>query len=174
MKKSHIPNLFTFANLSCGIFSLLFTLNYEYNIACLFILLAGIIDRYDGRIARFLNVDSEIGKELDSLADLVSFGVAPAFVAFLLFQLINLPILGYVILVLFPIAGAFRLARYNISDFDGVYTGVPITLAGTFLAVYSLIFTMLGGNITRLSWLTLFIMAILAYLMISKFRFSKI
>lgn len=87
MRKSCIPNVFTFINLSCGIISILSVMNEKYAISGAFILLAGLVDRYDGRIARFLNVSSELGKELDSLADLVSFGVAPSILVYILFNL---------------------------------------------------------------------------------------
>ena len=86
MRKSCIPNVFTFLNLSCGVISILSTMNFNYILACIFILLAGLVDRYDGRIARFLDVSSDLGKELDSLADLVSFGVAPSILTYILFD----------------------------------------------------------------------------------------
>ena len=85
MRKSCIPNVFTFINLSCGILSILSVMNEKYLIASVFVLLAGLVDRYDGRIARFLNVSSDLGKELDSLADLVSFGVAPSILIYTLY-----------------------------------------------------------------------------------------
>ena len=104
MSKSLIPNMFTFSNLACGVFSLLMLFEGKLEAACIFILLAALIDRYDGRIARFLNVSSEIGKELDSLADLVSFGVAPAMLLYILNQYEHLGIIGYILIILFPIA----------------------------------------------------------------------
>jgi CDP-diacylglycerol--serine O-phosphatidyltransferase len=111
--KNAVPNIFTFANLACGVLSLLMTFNSNYRWACLFIIIAGLIDRYDGRVARFLQVSSEIGKELDSLADLVSFGVAPSILVFNLYNFVNLGLAGYLLVLVFPIAGAYRLARYN-------------------------------------------------------------
>ena len=90
MRKSSIPNIFTFINLSFGILSLLATFESNYQLACIFILLAALVDRYDGRIARYLQVSSDLGKELDSLADLVSFGVAPSILIFLLFDFYTL------------------------------------------------------------------------------------
>ena len=116
MKKSCIPNIFTFINLSCGVLSILstFTDGGKYIQAAILILLAGLVDRYDGRIARYLQVSSEVGKELDSLADLVSFGVAPSLLIYSLFNLNSfgpLGLLGYIILLAFPICGAFRLSR---------------------------------------------------------------
>lgn len=173
MKKSSIPNIFTFINLSCGILSILNTYNSNYIESSLFILIAGLVDRYDGRIARFLDVSSEVGKELDSLADLVSFGVAPSLLSFIVFDLVNigpLGIIGYICLLSLPICGAYRLARYNISTFDGVFTGVPITIVGCFMALYILI----GLYITILPLITILLSLILSYLMISTFKLKKL
>ncbi|KAJ50430.1 CDP-diacylglycerol--serine O-phosphatidyltransferase [Clostridium tetanomorphum] len=170
MAKNAVPNIFTLGNLSCGILSLMMTFQGEYRNACLFILLAGLMDRYDGRVARYLNVSSELGKELDSLADLVSFGVAPSILVYNLYNLSNLGLIGYVLLLVFPIAGAYRLARYNTTSFDGIFTGVPITLAGMFMALYSLI-TM---NRSTSPILTISLLVMFSYLMVSKLRFKKV
>lgn len=173
MKKSSIPNIFTFINLSCGVLSILNTYNGNYIYSCLFILIAGLVDRYDGRIARMLDVTSEVGKELDSLADLVSFGVAPSLLSFIVFDLVNLTsfgIIGYFSLLILPICGAYRLARYNISTFDGVFTGVPITIAGCFMALYILISLYVAISPAFTVLLTI----LLSYLMISKFKLKKL
>jgi CDP-diacylglycerol--serine O-phosphatidyltransferase len=142
MRKSCIPNVFTFINLSCGVISILSVMDEKYAMAGVFILLAGLVDRYDGRIARFLNVSSDLGKELDSLADLVSFGVAPSILVYILFNLESFGpngLLGYAVLLLFPICGAYRLARFNTAEFDGSFTGVPITIVSCFIGIFSLL-----------------------------------
>ena len=87
MKKKLYSNIFTFINLSCGVFFIIIHPESNYIWAGIFILIAGLVDRYDGRIARFLEVSSDLGKELDSLADLVSFGVAPAMLSYIVFIL---------------------------------------------------------------------------------------
>ncbi len=125
MAKNAIPNLFTFGNLVCGILSIIMTFEGNLQLAGIFVLLAGLMDRYDGRIARFLQVSSDLGKELDSLADLVSFGVAPSLLMFKMNNFVNFGILGYVLVLLFPIAGAYRLARYNSSTFNKSIFGNP-------------------------------------------------
>ena len=128
------------------------------------------MDRYDGQVARFLKVSSDFGKELDSLADLVSFGVAPSLLIFNLFNFISLGYLGYICFLVFPVAGAFRLARYNSSKFDNVYTGIPITLAGMLVALYALLTLNSSHNYP----ITISIMFILSYLMVSKFQIKKV
>ena len=172
MKKSCIPNIFTFINLSCGVLSLLSVFDERYLQAAIFIILAALVDRYDGRVARYLNVSSELGKELDSLADLVSFGVAPSILIFVLFDFSQLGpkgILGYAILLAFPICGAFRLARYNVSTFDGNFRGIPITVAGCFMAVYAIISLYVKLPVL----LTVILMIIGSYLMVSNFKLKK-
>ena len=173
MRKSCIPNVFTFINLSCGVVSILSVMNEKYAMAGVFILLAGLVDRYDGRIARFLNVSSDLGKELDSLADLVSFGVAPSILVYILFNLESFGpngLLGFVVLLLFPICGAYRLARFNTADFDGSFTGIPITIVGCFMAIFSLL------NLKPVVpiYIVIILMIIGSYLMVSKIKLKKV
>ena len=173
MKKSAIPNAFTLGNLAFGVLSLLATFHEDYRLAAIFVILAAIADRYDGRVARLLNVDSEIGKELDSLADLVSFGVAPSILVYKLYGFMNFGILGYFLVLIFPICGAYRLARYNISSFDGTFTGVPITIAGTFMALFCLIQVTLFGKFINPT-IPVILLIVLSYLMVSKFKLKKV
>ena len=170
MKKCSIPNILTFGNLIFGLLSLVMTFEGNYMLSVIFILLAGLMDRYDGQVARLLNVSSELGKELDSLADLVSFGVAPSMLIFILYDFISLGYLGYVCFLLFPVAGAYRLARYNSTKFDNVYTGIPITMAGMLVALYALLNLKSPNNFP----LTIIILIALSYLMISKFQIKKV
>jgi CDP-diacylglycerol--serine O-phosphatidyltransferase len=178
MAKNAVPNIFTFSNLACGVLSILMTFDASsqnvsaYKWACLFILLAALIDRYDGRVARFLNVSSEMGKELDSLADLVSFGVAPSILAYNLYNFSSFGPIGYVLVLLFPIAGAYRLARYNTTAFDGNFMGIPITAAGVLLAFYSLIISTMNSNPNVA--ITIILIVMLSYLMVCKLRFKKV
>ena len=172
MRKSCIPNVFTFINLSCGVISILSVMDGKFAYAGAFILLAGLVDRYDGRIARFLNVSSDLGKELDSLSDLVSFGVAPSILVYILYNFKSFGpygLLGLAILLLFPICGAYRLARFNTAAFDGSFTGIPITIVGCFIALFSLL------DLNRA--VSIYIVAILmiagSYLMVSKIKLKK-
>ncbi|MBW9173511.1 CDP-diacylglycerol--serine O-phosphatidyltransferase [Clostridium estertheticum] len=167
--KNAVPNIFTLSNMSCGILSILMSFDSNYKLAAIFILLAGIFDRYDGKIARFLNVDGELGKELDSLCDLVSFGVAPSILIFSIYNFAGLGPIGYLMVLVFPVAGACRLAKYNITDFDGVFSGIPITVTGTFLALYAFFMFNRASNLGP----TMFLMVLLSYLMVSKFKFKK-
>lgn len=169
MKRAFIPNILTFMNLAFGIMALLATTEGQYLNAGLFILGAGLIDRYDGRIARLLNAESPLGKELDSLSDLVSFGVAPAILAYFMFDLIDFSFLGLIPVILFPVAGAYRLARYNSSNFNGVFMGVPITIAGCMLALFMLLLR----NSMNLRFLIPTLMVAFSYLMVSTIKLKK-
>lgn len=173
MKKSCIPNVFTFINLSCGILSILSTFDKNYLWAGIFIIIAGLVDRYDGRIARYLQVSSDLGKELDSLADLVSFGVAPSILIYLLFNLRDFGpagIFGIAVLLIFPICGAYRLARYNATDFDGTFTGVPITVTGSFLGLFVMFVHQKDISI----YVPVLLMLLGSYLMVSTFKLKKL
>lgn len=141
MKKT-IPNSFTMGNLFCGFFAIIISSNHELysnvNIAVLFIIIAMILDALDGRLARMLHVEGNFGKELDSLADIVTFGVAPAVIIYNL-ALNQFGIIGILISGLFPICGALRLARFNVSSNQKFhFIGLPITAAGGILILYSL------------------------------------
>ncbi|RCK77823.1 MAG: CDP-diacylglycerol--serine O-phosphatidyltransferase [Candidatus Ozemobacter sibiricus] len=124
---SILPNVFTSLNLFCGYLSIIFTSQDEFLAAGWILVVAVICDILDGRIARLTSVTSKFGAELDSLADLVSFGVAPAFLVFRRY-LSDVALVGLVCTGLFVLCGALRLARFNItppSDKD-VFTGLPI------------------------------------------------
>lgn len=172
MFKKFIPNLLTFMNLSFGILSIIEVLKKDFLVAEIFIIAAALVDRYDGRIARYLNVSSELGKELDSLADLISFGVAPGLLVFIKYNFSNtgFGVFGILFILTYILCGCYRLAKYNVSKFDGIFTGIPITIAGSILALFSLFVPSNSISITLLITL----MMILAYLMISKLKLKKI
>ncbi|MCQ6563619.1 CDP-diacylglycerol--serine O-phosphatidyltransferase [Paenibacillus mendelii] len=136
-----IPSLFTVANLFLGIVAiiLVFPENAKPEIAAMMVIIAMLMDGVDGRVARALNAQSEFGKELDSLSDVISFGVAPAFIMYsVAFQQLN-PAPAWIITALFPICGALRLARFNVvSGMPGYFIGLPIPAAGGVVATLAL------------------------------------
>lgn len=166
MLKKYIPNIMTFLNLSFGVLSIIEVINRNYSLAALFIIGAALVDRYDGRIARAFNVSSEIGKELDSLADLISFGAAPGILILLKYGLDN-HFTGVVSILFYIICGCYRLAKYNTSKFEGVFSGVPITICGSGLSILSLI------NMD-LNIVPIILMTFAGYLMICKLKLKKI
>lgn len=139
--KKHIPSLLTFGNLYCGFLSINFIITGDVKNATNLIIIALILDALDGRVARMLGLATDIGKELDSLADMVSFGVAPAFLsAYTYFA--EFGMFGIIISGLFPLFAAYRLARFNLTPQEETlkhFKGIPITLAGaiiTFLVLF--------------------------------------
>jgi CDP-diacylglycerol---serine O-phosphatidyltransferase len=126
MIKKHIPNFLTSLNLLCGMLGIYYVLNGQITYGAYFIFIAALFDFLDGFFARILKVHSEIGKELDSLADLVTFGVLPAFILFKLIskntQLEYLPFLALIV----GIFSAIRLAKFNIDTRQSDrFIGVP-------------------------------------------------
>jgi CDP-diacylglycerol--serine O-phosphatidyltransferase len=143
--RAMVPNAITAAALCMGLTSIRFAITGEWEKAILAVVVAGVLDGIDGRIARLLNAQSRFGAELDSLADNVSFGVAPALILFL-WSLQDLPRLGWFAALAFAIGCALRLARFNaridLADEPrkaaGFLTGVPAPVGAglAFLPMY--------------------------------------
>jgi len=167
---NHLPNALTILNLALGLSAILLTFRVgcQYPQRILFlILMGGLCDFLDGFVARKLNATSAIGKQLDSFADLVTFGVAP--VVFL--HCISSGSLWITMAsALFLIAGAWRLANYNTNEFDGHFRGLPITMAGILLSGVSLVCYYLGVG----CFATVLMVVILALMMISSFKLKRI
>ncbi len=164
--KSIIPNAMTALNLVLGMFAIFSMLNDSFITASILIFSALVVDGLDGRVARFYGVSSEFGKELDSLCDLVSFGVAPALLAYL-FSLQQYGLLGGFVAAAFATCGALRLARFNVNTgvVKGYFMGLPIPTAGCVVAT----FVMTGIN--PAAWMFLLFVTFFAYLMISTIRY---
>ncbi|MBM7838048.1 CDP-diacylglycerol--serine O-phosphatidyltransferase [Alkalihalobacillus xiaoxiensis] len=164
--KGQLANILTLINLGFGITAIMFIFQGSIWYGFLFIAIAALFDRFDGLVARKLRIETELGKQLDSLSDLVSFGVAPA----LLVQqasLMPLTIIGGTAVVLFILCGALRLARFNITDSPNEFIGLPITAAGCILAFLTLF------NDTLSPVVYIAIMISLSGLMISNIRVKK-
>lgn len=164
--RSVIPNALTALNLVLGIFSIISTFHSDFSRAGLLIVAAMVADGLDGRVARYFKVSSEFGKELDSLCDLVSFGVAPAILAYA-FILKDFGVAGYLAAAAFATCGALRLARFNVNTtkVKGYFMGLPIPAGGCVIAT----FVMLG--VRPAGWLFPVMVIVFAYLMISTIRY---
>ncbi len=164
--KSLIPNMLTSLNLVLGMGSIISTFQGNFYQAAILIVLAMVADGLDGRVARFFNASSDFGKELDSLCDLVSFGVAPAILAYA-FYLKDFAEFGYVASIFFSTCGALRLARFNVntSVVKGYFMGLPIPAGGCVLATFIMLNIKPQGIIFPLMVL------IFGYLMVSKVKY---
>ncbi len=196
-----IPNLFTLVNLFFGCIAIVFALQTEsiiiftndeltssFNVpeklsyASFFILAAAAVDFLDGFVARLFNASSEMGKQLDSLADVVSFGVAPSVILYQLLRIsfikeengLETSIVWLLPAFIVACAGAYRLARFNIDKSQSFgFKGVPIPAAGLLIASFPLILHFGNSNIDMSEWLTnkWFLYAfiiIICWLMVSK------
>ena len=126
-----LPNTLTIIGVCIGLSSIKFALDQNYGLSIIAILISGILDTLDGRIARLIKGTSKVGKELDSLSDVVSFGVAPAFIMYF-WTLNELGKLGWLIVLVYVVCCALRLARFNIMTYDdellwkqNFFEGVP-------------------------------------------------
>ncbi|MGB5779629.1 MAG: CDP-diacylglycerol--serine O-phosphatidyltransferase [Allopontixanthobacter sediminis] len=172
--RSVLPNAITAAALCSGLTGIRFAIDGNWEMSLFAILLAGVLDGIDGRVARLLNAQSRFGAELDSLADSLSFGMAPALILFL-WALNDLPRLGWFAALAFAICCALRLARFNAQiDLDdqphkslGFLTGVPAPVGAglTFLPAYLWIAT--GEEAFRTPIFVAVWVAVIAFLMIS-------
>lgn len=164
--RSWIPNGLTALNLVFGVFSILYTFHGKLYLAAILIVAAMVADGLDGRVARYMKISGDFGKELDSLCDLVSFGVAPAFLSYVFF-LHNFGEAGMVAGAVFATCGAMRLARFNVNTatVKGYFMGLPIPAAGCVVA------TLVMTGVRPEGWWFLALVLIVAYLMVSTVKY---
>ncbi len=178
-----LPNILTLGGVCLGISSIKFSIDGNYNLSITLILLAAILDALDGRIARLLKGTSEFGKELDSLTDFVSFGIAPVFVLYF-WELNNYGKLGWAITLIFSVCCVLRLARFNLTKTEilddwknNFFEGIPSPAAGILILtplIYELSNLELGLEI---KFFVPYFTILIALLMVSKvptFSFKKI
>lgn len=170
-----LPNLFTAMNMFCGFYAMVAAINGKFVFSAYAILIAGIFDNLDGKIARVTRTTSQFGIEFDSLADLVSFGVAPALIIYQ-WALSPLGRIGWLAAFLFVVCGALRLARFN-TQVDTVssdyFIGLPIP-AGAGMSVVTVLFCRrLGIEEQVHPFVFLVMLYILAFLMVSTVRYAS-
>ena len=146
-----LPNMLTLIGVCIGLSSIRFALDGKFEFAIIAIMFAALIDGLDGRIARLIKGTSKVGKELDSLTDIISFGVAPAFIMY--FWTLNaLGKIGWLISLIYVVCVALRLARFNVNTGgepswrDNFFQGVP-SPAGGILVLSPLVYEQSGLNI---------------------------
>lgn len=164
-----LPSLFTVGNLFLGVLAIILVFNERPDTAAVLVIVAMLLDGLDGRVARALNAQSEFGKELDSLSDVISFGVAPAFIMYVVaFGDIRPAAAAWVVTAIFPICGALRLARFNVvAGTPGYFIGLPIPAAGGILATLALFHNELNVYVLLVSTV------LLSYLMVSNVKYPN-
>ena len=140
-----LPNILTLVGVCIGLSSIKFAFDGKFELSIIAVIVAGIIDGLDGRIARLIKGTSKVGKELDSLTDVISFGVAPAFIMYF-WSLSEIGRLGWLISLIYVICVALRLARFNVNSEgesswkDNFFEGIP-SPAGGILVLMPLIYS---------------------------------
>ncbi|GAB7141214.1 CDP-diacylglycerol--serine O-phosphatidyltransferase [Deferribacterales bacterium RsTz2092] len=165
-----IPNMITMMSILASVYSMVLTLRGSYVLAAIAIIVAAIFDGMDGKVARLMNGASEFGIQMDSLADVISFGVAPAFLVYV-WKINELGRLGTMVMFLYIACGALRLARFNVQTkviSNVFFVGLPIPAAATAL-VSSILFLKRTNMLERdiLPPIYLAITLMLALLMVS-------
>ena len=178
-----LPNMLTLIGVCIGLTSIRFALDGRYEFAIIAIIIEAVIDGLDGRIARLIKGTSKVGKELDSLTDMISFGVAPAFIMYF-WKLNELGRFGWLVCLIYVICVALRLARFNVNTGgepswrDNFFEGVP-SPAGAILVLTPLIISLSGFDFYQLNYdviVPIFFITT-SFLLISKFptySFKKI
>ena len=178
-----LPNMLTLIGVCIGLTSIRFALSGEFHLAIIAIIIAALIDGLDGRIARLIKGTSKVGKELDSLTDMISFGVAPAFIMYF-WKLNTLGRFGWLVCLIYVICVALRLARFNINSNqepswrDNFFEGVP-SPAGGILVLTPLIISLTNFDYISINYNIIVpaFFVITSLLLISKFpsySFKKI
>ena len=169
-----LPNILTLAGVCLGISSIKFSIEGNFTLAVTLILFAAILDALDGRIARLIKGTSEFGKELDSLTDFVSFGIAPAFILYF-WELNNYGKLGWAITLIYSVCCVLRLARFNLTKIEeregwknNFFEGIP-SPAGGLLILMPLIYELTNLNFgLKVENLTPYLTILIAILLVSK------
>ena len=151
-----LPNILTLIGVCIGLSSIKFALDAKFELAIIAIIFAGLIDGLDGRIARLIKGTSKVGKELDSLTDVISFGVAPSFIMYF-WSLNNLGKFGWLLCLIYVVCVALRLARFNVNSNeepswkDNFFEGVP-SPAGGILVLMPLILSLSEFNFFTINY----------------------
>ncbi|MBN1301042.1 MAG: CDP-diacylglycerol--serine O-phosphatidyltransferase [Melioribacteraceae bacterium] len=174
---SVFPNLATALNVFSGFISVIYAAEHNFKLAAIFIFVAAFFDLLDGIIARILKTSSKLGVELDSLADVISFGFAPSFLIYKVY-LINYDLIGLIISSFILLFGAFRLARFNV-QLENIktkldFSGLPVPVAAVTISSIVLFFYNGVNLITPFSYIVIPVVLILSFLMISKIRYNTL
>jgi len=170
-----LPNMFTTMNLFCGFYAIIASIDGKFVAAAIAIIIAGVFDSLDGKIARATGTTSKFGIEYDSIADVISFGLAPGLMIYL-WALRPLGRIGWLAAFLFMVCGALRLARFNTqvgTVSSEKFVGLPIPAAAGMNAVTILIFDKLSIAGSAHAILVLIMLYILSFLMVSTIKYDS-
>jgi len=176
ISKKFIPSLFTILNAFCGFLSVINSANHEYETAAIFIIIATLFDAVDGLAARLTKSSSEFGVELDSLSDVISFGLAPSFLIYGIY-LNELGDIGVVVSSLVMVFAAIRLARFNVQlvGFDkDKFNGLPAPMAAMTIVTYILFYHDKIFSLSSSKNFLFVLSIILPVLMVSRIKYESL
>jgi CDP-diacylglycerol--serine O-phosphatidyltransferase len=175
VSRGFFPGIFTMGNVVCGFFAILSAFDGRITTACWFVVLAGFLDVLDGKVARLSGSNSQFGVELDSLADFLSFGVAPAVIVYVI-KLHELGEWRWILSVVFIIAAAYRLARYNLmaeTEEKKDFLGLPVPVAALTLVAFVIFSYKLWGSLQYAEVLITMIV-LFSFLMVSQVEYDAV
>ena len=175
VSRGFLPGMFTMGNVACGFLAILSAFDGRITQACWFVILAGFLDALDGKVARLSGSTSQFGVELDSLADFLSFGVAPAVIVYVI-KLQELGDWRFIISLVYILAAAYRLARYNLladSDEKKDFLGLPVPAAAFGLVSYVIFCYSIWGQL-EYSEVLITMIVLLAFLMVSQVQYEAV
>ena len=175
INRGFFPGTFTMGNVVCGFLAILSAFEGNITTACWFIILAGFLDALDGKVARLSKTSSQFGVELDSLADFLSFGVAPAVVVYAT-KLNTLGKWGWIISIVYIMASSYRLARFNLladSEEKKDFLGLPVPVAALSLVSYIIFCHHLWGAV-RYDEILILMIILCAFLMVSQVQYDML
>ncbi|SYZ73911.1 CDP-diacylglycerol/serineO-phosphatidyltransfera se [Candidatus Zixiibacteriota bacterium] len=167
------PGTFTMGNVVCGFLALLSAFEGEITTACWLIILAAFLDGLDGKVARLSGTSSRFGVELDSLADFLSFGVAPAIIMYIV-KLHSMGKWGWIISIVYIMASAYRLARFNLlaqTDEKKEFMGLPVPGAALTLVAYVIFCNQIWGQLEYSEYLVSMVI-LFSFLMVSQIEYD--
>jgi CDP-diacylglycerol--serine O-phosphatidyltransferase len=178
INKSYFPNSLTLMNLFSGFAAIIYISQNEFVMAAMFIVLGAIFDGLDGALARMLNTSSELGVQLDSLCDVVTFGVAPSFMLYQVY-FYQFDVLGIILASLPALSGALRLARFNVntnpfSD-KSFFVGFPIPSGALTILSYVVFYQLSDNYLNEYKHITIIAVTIATSLaMVSTVKFDNV
>ncbi len=168
-----VPGIFTMGNVVCGFLAILSAFEGAITTACWFVILAGFLDALDGKVARLSGGSSQFGVELDSLADFLSFGVAPATLVYAI-KLNSLGKWGWIISIVYIMSAAYRLARFNLladTEEKKDFVGLPVPAAAAAMVTFIIFSYYLWDGLQYSEWLVSMII-LFAFLMVSQVQYD--
>ncbi len=174
VSRSIVPSFFTVGNMFCGFYSIISAFNGKIALAAWMIFAGAFLDAMDGKVARFTKSSSKFGVEYDSFADIITFGLAPSILVYMVFMR-DMKFVGILLSFLPLLFGSIRLARFNIQlkGFDKDYfLGLPIPIAALLLTSFVIFSDYIFGDVSKFPKIMIILIFVVSILMVSTIRYE--